>query len=239
MAETPEEAETRRRAATSQRVKIFAVLVAGCVCARLLISDPQRKAPIDYAKQRNIKIVPGMLDTMPAASRTALDPQVVSKMVMADEQARRGEYGKPEVKEEIGHYQPADAPAAKDLEAEAYKEQLFSYARRRKVDLELQARAEKSRDISKSTLVRFSSGGYILAEAAQQHPDKTYIRLDQTIEADLPSHWVSSIRKDALDWQEPVPAGQVRLQPARGITVILHRDAASRVTVQKKTFDEI
>lgn len=239
MAETPEELEARRRAATARRIKIMAVLMVGVVIARIFVSDPKRKAPIDYTRQRNIRVVPGMLDTLPAATRASLDPQVVNQMVMADELARRGEFGKPQVPEVVGHYQPANAPTEKDLEAEAYKEQLFAYARRRKIDLERRAEAEKSKDVSKATLVQFTSGGYILAEAAKQRPDETYIRLDHTIEANVPSGWVTSIRKDALDWKEPVPAGLVRLQPAKGITVILHRDAASRVTIQKKKVDEI
>ena len=239
MAETPEELEARRRAATARRIKILAALTVAVVAARVLIHDPKRKAPIDYSKQKNIRVVPGMLDTLPAATRAALDPQVVNQMVMADELARRGEYGKPPVSEPTGHYQPADAPAEKDVEAEAYKEQLFAYARRRKIDRERQEEAEKSRDVSKATLVQFASGGYILAETAKQRPDQTYIRLDHTIEANVPSRWVFSIRKDALDWQEPVPAGLVRLHPAKGITVILHRDAASRVTIRKKNIDEI
>lgn len=238
--ETPEEAEARRRAATARRIKILVFLSVGVVVARTFISDPKRKAPIDYTKSRQIKIVPGMLDTMPAASRAALDPQVVSKMVLADEMARRGVTtldSAPPLP--TGTYKVADAPLEKDLEADLYKEQVFAYARKRRIETERQRRDEQPVDLGNSTLVQFRSGGYVLAEAAQQRPDETYIRMSKTVEADFPSHWVSSIRKNVQGWQEPVPPGQVRLKPAKGITVIMHRDTAARVTVVKTKVDEI
>jgi hypothetical protein len=238
--ETPEEAEARRRAATAKRIKILAACSALAVVARIFISDPKRTPPPDYTKM-NIKIVPGMLDSMPASARAKLDPQLVAKMVLVDEQARRGEYGKPVAEQApSGPYKPADAPTIVDVEAETFKEQVFAYARKRRIDAERQAREEsQARDIRKATLVQFASGGYVRAEAAEKRPTGTAIRIDKNMEANVPSRWVASIQTDALDWQEPVPAGQVRLRPAKGITVILHRDTASRVTVEKNRFDEI
>jgi len=239
--ETPEEAEARRRAATARRIKILVFLSVGVITARFVISDPKRKAPIDYTKALQITIVPGMLDTMPAAARAALDPQLVAKMVVADEMARRGQtekdFNAPVVP--AGTYRAADAPLVKDVEADLYKEQVFAYARKRRIETERVRRDEQPVDVSKSTLVQFRSGGYVLAEEAFQRPDDTYIRLSRTLEADFPSKWVTSIRKGAVGWQEPVPPGQVRIKPAKGITAVLHRDTARNVTINKAKVDEI
>ena len=239
--ETPEEAEARRRATTAFRIKVLIGVSVVVLGARFLIKDPERKGPVDYSKVQ-VKIVPGMLDTMPASTRAQLDPKLVAKMVLVDEMARRGEYGKPDAKKEsstAGTYRPMDAPTEADVEAEAYKEQVFAYARRRRIEAERQARVEVGRDIRRTVLVRFASGGFVHAERAEKRASETFIRLDRTIEADLPNVLVASVKSDSLDWNEPVPAGQVKLTPARGITVILNRDTASRVTIEKSPIDEI
>jgi hypothetical protein len=240
--ETPEQAEARRRAATARRIKVLIGLSVLVLGARFIVRDPKKRAPVDYTKMQTLKIVPGMLDTLPAATRAQLDPQIVAKMVLADEMARRGEYGKPaeDTKTAAVPYKPMDAPAEADLEAETYKEQIFAYARRRRIITEQQRRIEQQAlDLSNSTLVQFRSGGYLLAETAQKGSADTYIRMSKAVRAEIPNRWVSSIQNDARGWEEPVPAGQVRLTPAKGITVILHRDTASRITIEKTKFDEI
>lgn len=239
--ETPEEAEARRRASTAFRIKVLVGISVLVIAARVFIKDPERKAPIDYTKAP-VKIVPGMLDTLPASARANIEPQLLAKMVLADEMARRGEFGKPPAETEAAkvEYRPAEAPTERDVEAEAYKEQIFAYARKRRIDTLRRDRIEQqSRDTRKSTLVRFASGGFVHAEAAERRRRDTYIRIDKNLEADLPNSLVSSVRNDALGWNEPVPAGKVKLRPARGITVILFRDTARRVTVEKTSIDEI
>lgn len=237
MLETPEEAEIRRRKSAARRIKILMSIIVLAGGARFLIKDPVRKPPPDYTK-RNIKIVPGMLDAMPQATKDKLGPQMLAKMAAADEQARREKLAAPQVAAaDKSLYRVADPIDQNDADAKIIEEKTFAMTQRRRIDSQRETVQERMEETRQVTLVKFSSGGHIFAERAERRPTQTEIRIDKTMEAGLPNRWVAVIQKDAADWKEPVPAGRVRLKPAKGITVILDRGSASRVTVKK--FDEI
>jgi hypothetical protein len=237
--ETPEQQEARRRRAVDRRMRVLAAVAVVVIASRFFVSDPKRKAPIDYTRVPNMKVVPGMLDTMPAASRANLDQRLVAKVIIADEQVRRGEYGKEQKPVQIAQYKPADPPTKIDLEAATLQEFTYSYARRRQIDLDRQRRQEEAPDLTKDTLVQFASGGHVLAEKANRSSRGTMIRLNRTIEANVPNRWVSNIKPDSVGWTEPVPAGKVRIKPAKGITIVIDRGMAGEITTHERKFDEI
>jgi hypothetical protein len=48
---------------------------------------------------------------------------------------------------------------------------------------------------------------------------------------------IRSVSSDALTWQEPIPKNYVRLKPAPGITITVHKETAKRISIRKSQDD--
>jgi len=133
---------------------------------------------------------------------------------------------------ETAQYKPVAAPLDEMKTAEEqYKEEIFQYLRRkRRADLK---RKEERVDRSKKMLVRFKGGGYIKAEKTWKKNGQIIIQYDRTLIAGIPKDRVASVTMNAVTWKEPVPRGQVRLKPARGITITLSRESARRISIRR------
>lgn len=235
--DSPEERELRRRNATRRRIMVLGSTLGLAVLARVLIKDPQPPAPPDYS-QDEIRYIPGMLDSLPPSERDRLDPKIIARMIQTDENARRGQLPSTETMLAQGEYQPAEPKFETDIEAEKYKDKVFAYAKRRRIEMEIE-KAQMAQDLTKTMLVRFHGGGYVKAEKIGQRGHSTDIRIDKTISAQIPNQMILSVSANALTWKEPVPSGFVRLKPAKGITITVHKEIANRISVRENPIDEI
>ncbi|MBV9080564.1 MAG: hypothetical protein JO102_05535 [Elusimicrobia bacterium] len=236
--ETAQEVERRKREASVRRTKVLSVVAVVAIGARLLIKNPPPQKIADVSRAR-IKIIPGMLDAMPPSERAKLDPRLVAQMMAVDEAARTQTAVASAPAKPSEPYHPAGAPSLKEHEDDVVMQRMYAYEIRHQIDEKRKEMDDTQVDTRKSTLVLFTSGGYVKTEKAAADDDGVEIRLDKTIQAEVPSGMVSAIQKDALNWEEPVPDDQVRLRPAKGITVILNRETAGQITIDKPPAHEI
>jgi hypothetical protein len=227
-----EEMEQNKRAATRKRIKILALVGVVCVIARLVIKNPPPPKPRDLTDVQ-VQYTPGLLESMPLSVKKKMDPIILAKLELAQKEYERGQITVPD----RARYRPAEMPMQNKEDVEAYHQQVFIYEKRRQ-SIEVK-KEQKMRDISKATLVQFSSGGYIKVERANQSQKGVHIEYDRSVLASLPKRMVSSINENALDWEAPVKNGFVRLKPARGITVTVAKNTAKRITINKLFQDEI
>jgi hypothetical protein len=235
--ETTEERFIRIRQKTRRRIQILFLVCIALGVARIFIKNPPPPPKADYSKDQ-IRIVPGMLDQIPASERSKLDSKLIAKMVIADENAKNKSKEKAtEYMYAKGSYQAAQPPLEIDQEAENFKQFVYSSAVRKKIDRI--AHQEKDIDLTKTTLVQFKAGRFLKVEKAKKAGEDVIIRMDRTILAKLPKSLVMATLENASNWEEPIPRGFVRLKPAKGITVTLSQESAKRISVKKQSFDEI
>lgn len=236
--DSPEQREQKRRAALRKRLLILGSSLLVAVLARLMIKNPPPPKQVDRSRDE-IRYVPGMLDALPASERVKLDPKVVAKMMEVDENARRGIKMAPaqtEVAQTGTTYKPTEPLFQDEREAVQYKENLaYNLQRRRK----LKETVTEQVDTSKVMVVQFRKGGYIRAEKAAEHINQVEIRVNRALLARYPNRLVSGIKANGLSWEEPVPAGFVKLKPAKGITATLRKNTAERISIDNTFTDAI
>lgn len=240
LGETIEEKQARIRRESAQRIRILSVIAVIAIGARIAIKDPVKPPPPVHNVP--IKIMPGMLAALPPSERAKLDPQLIARLMLADEQAKQKKNemlaALHSAGKNAGPYKPApriDTP----IEAEeSTKEHLYAYSKRQKVADEVKEKLKQDETRKAATLVRFSNGGNLRVDLASRDKDGVTVRM-AGVAARFPDRMVASVMQNAGAWEEPVPADKIKFKPARGITVILDRDTARRVTVKKQVFDEI
>jgi hypothetical protein len=225
-----EEREKKRRAAEKKRRIILALLCVGAVVARLTIKNPPPPKP---AYHDNYVALPGVLEKMSLADQAKLKPELLAQLKEADSKA------KVPTKEQAveayfakgGRYTPADAPVENLNDKELQKEFQYQYARRQKM-IEQKKEAEIL-DPSKTMLVMFKNGRYVKARRTRDIDPFLAIEVDSTMAASLNKKMILSVSNNALTWVEPVPAGSVRLKPAKGITITVNQRIADQITILK------
>lgn len=237
--DSPEQREQKQRSALRKRVIMLVSTLSIAVGVRLVIKDPPPPQMVDRSKDE-IRYIPGMLDALPASERVKLDPKVVAKMLEVDEQARRGIKPLPQSIASAGTtsttYKPTDPLFEDEREAIQYKENLaYNLQHRRKHKVVVPERV----DTTKTMVVQFRNGGYIRAEKALETVNLVQIRINRSLTAQVPTNMVSSIRTNGLNWEEPIPAGFVKMKPAKGISITLRKDTAKRISVDDNFTDEI
>lgn len=237
MTETFGEKELRLRRESAQRLRVLVVVVVLSVVARLIISDPVKPPPPDHSGVP-IKILPGMLAALPVSERAKLDPQLIARMMAADEEIRLKKPSAVQAPKVELAYKAADKPDSDDPLGEREKHRKYNLAMRQKaVDL-AHAKMEQEKNAPMKTLVRFTNGGALRVEDAHKAKDSLTIRL-VGIAATFPAAMVRSTSTNPADFTEPVPAGMVRIQPAHGITVTIAEGTAKRISISKSTYDQI
>jgi hypothetical protein len=234
--ESVEQIEARKRRETAQRVKTLSIVAAVALVARLAIKDPPKPPPPDHSNVP-IKILPGMLEALPASERAKLDPSIVAKMMEADAKARIEKEAKTNAQQSEVAYRPLPVSDDANRLREEKLQELYSYAKRqRSEDLERQRLKEEQESIYKM-VVQFRDGGYLKVLDAREEMAGITVRIPG-IAITVPREMVVSVVAVA-DWKEPVPTGKVRLQPARGITIVIDKGAAQRISLPKPGYHEI
>lgn len=224
--ETPEEREIRKRATTGKRIRILVVVCIVAVGARIFIKNPEPPKPPDHSNKQ-VRVLPGMLENIPESARVHMNQQMLAKLQSAEQPK---DIGLPAIKpqEAIAQYKPVEPPPGTIVSPESTMS--FQYAQRAKRIIEPEIPPEEK---TKTTVVAFASGGYLLVEQAVRVRNNVEIKVDASMIAGLPSHLVKSVKENAVGWQEPVPAGHVRLKPAKGITIVVEKSIGERITVPK------
>jgi hypothetical protein len=228
-----EELSLQKMAATRKRFISLLVTLAILVTLRIIIKDPPKPKIPDRSK-REFRALPGVLDNLPVSEQMKLTPQMVSALREADlkEQMKRAP------KKIEGPYVPGEVPMENLQEKVEYERLLAQFEEKRRKMLE--EHKVEVRDLSKDTLVMFRTGGYIKAEDATIGKTAVEINYSKGFSAKLTRNMVKKIQENAVDWEEPVPAGFVKLKPAKGITVIVAKGTSEKITVLKyKKDDEI
>jgi hypothetical protein len=230
---TPEDREIAKRAATRRRTMVLGVITLIAIVIRVAVKNPPPPKSPDHAGEP-FRALPGMLQNIPESERAKLSPDLLAKMQEADLKARTGRDAPATALAHVpatSEYRPAAAPVDIRTEEQKLTDTKFKYASRRKT-VELQEPISQE-DFGKDKLVVFSRGGYIRVESAERAQGFVDIRLDRTSHALVPQKIVRSISTISLPWTEPVPAGQVKLKPARGITITIDRASAKRISITK------
>jgi hypothetical protein len=232
--ETPEEAEQRKREVAKRRFKILSTLAVLSIIARFIIKDPP--PPKNY--QRNfdkMRFVPGMLDNIPVSEQAKMDPRIIAKMMEADELARKGPVD-PALAQ--GPYKAMEPPMPMNEEKEIQRQQFFAYTKKHKKVIDEREKFALAEALAKPALVRFKSGGYIKATSFTDDSRRVRIQFDRTLVANLPKNLILATDGNSPYWEKPIPKGFKKLKPAEGITIIIGEQAARRISIRKKVFDE-
>ncbi len=220
--------EYQKRVSTQKRIVFFSVLIVVSLIARFIVKDPE---PIKKAVHTNVKVryLPGMLDNMPVAQRSKLSPEQIAKFLEADENAKKG-LSKPAEALALNPFQP---PIEMKI-ARAEEKPILPVAETPEPTKRprFKPKVEEPRDLTKPMLVFFRSGGVIQVAKASREKDNVNIEVDRSMAAGFPGTMVKEINENAATWTEPVPSGHVKLKPARGITVIVQKEIASRISVR-------
>lgn len=222
-----EEQQAQQRAQARARARNLVITLSVLLVARLLIKNPKPPKTPDHSNAP-IEIVPGMLDTIPLSALSKMDPRLIEKMKKVDYEAKH-----PKVP--AGFYIPADEVVSNEAAAVVRQEFVIHENRQRRIKKEREE-MEKP-DPSKTVVVLFKSGGHIKTQKSDIAGDTLDIRLDKTMRAQLPAKLVNAIQENALNWQEPVPNGDVRIKPAKGITITLGKEIAKRISLPTHTTD--
>lgn len=229
--ETIEEKEARKRQESAKRVKMLSVVAVLCLAARFVVKDPVKPPPPDHSNAP-VKILPGMLASLPASERAKLSPQLLARMMEADAKARVDQMAKADA------YQPANAPPPRDVLGEKMKQEMYRYARRQRAADRKRRQFKEEQEAPMKMLVRFTNGGRLRVEEARKGPEGVTVRLPG-LAATFPHRMVGAVVEHAKAAPEPVPPGKIRIKPARGITMIVDRDTARRITIARAVYDEI
>jgi hypothetical protein len=229
--ENPEQREIRRRQQTKRRIRAMTVIFGLSIATRVFIKNPPPPKTPDYSKYK-VRYVPGMLDAIPAAERAKMDPKVLARIQQADDEARNKRAGTPTpvYAAAKGPYKATEVPIASQTQEEKELQFEYVYAKQRQAKAQ-QLERQEIHDTTKSTVVEFAGGGYIFAERAARDGRVCKIKLDRNTIAAVPSTLVKSLRTDAAGWTPPLAKGEVMLKPARGITIVLQRQVANRITI--------
>ncbi len=229
-AETPEEREIRKRKQTVKRIRIMMTIFGMAIVARVFIKNPPPPRTPDYSKYK-VRYVPGMLDAIPAAERSKMDPKILARIQQADDDARYKRTNLPPMTALAkGPYKASETPLASQTQQEVERQFAYSYEKRRHEKIH-QLEEQELRSTTKTTVVEFAGGGYVHVEKAARDKRVCEIKFDRSISASVPSTMVKNVRTDAADWSPPLSKGEVSLKPARGITIILQRQLATRITI--------
>lgn len=233
--ETPEEREIRIRTQTKKRIAILASVCIVCVLARILIPKPPPPKAPDHT-DKPFKALPGLLEKIPEATKAKMDPKIIAQLKKADEEAAKIKQGN--IPDAIANkpYIPPELPAENLEDKEKMKEIIYQYAKRQRIrEITQEAEAASS---SKTMLVLFKRGGHVKAEKANTTPSYVSIEIDRNMAVQVPTNLVKSVTANAATWEEPVPRGEKRLKPAKGITIQVSAATAKRITVKKRIIDE-
>jgi len=221
-----EEIARQKIAKAKKRFVILFVLLVITAGARLIVKNPPKPKLADHSKE-SFRALPGVLENLPVAEQMKLSPQKIAAYREADLR----EIAKRMPKTEMAPYIPAEAPMENIQDKVEYERLLAKFEeKRRKMEDEHKT---LSRDLSKDTLVMFKAGGYIKAEGAAKNENSVEIEYNKNFHAKLPGTLVKTIKENAVDWEEPVPNGFVKLHPAKGITVVVAKNISPRITVLK------
>lgn len=236
--ETPEERELRKRNTMLRRIRILAALCVMVILARIFIKDPVPPKAPDYARE-TVRYVPGMLDGMPASQRAKLSAIQMARLQKAEQEYKTVQAKKaPLDMFAKSHYRPSEVPLTNQSEEEALKQQIYTYAKRRRAEEKRLAKQEAVNQTQKM-LVMLQNGGYLKAEQADQTAGAVRVRVDRSLQLSLPQKMVRSVSDNAVGWKKPVPPGFVEVQPANGITIVVSQESAKRISVRKNSYDEI
>lgn len=232
--ETEEEKEEKRREAARRRAKMLIGVCVLVVLARIFIKNPEPPKLKTY-NESDIQYLPGTLEAMPESTRAKLTPQQLARYQEADERALSGSDAFGDAWVQVP-YVPQEAPPEITEDIEAYRNQVFQYAKKRKrIEIE---RKEMDIDYSKKMLVLFKHGRHLKAKDAYRKKKRVGIMVDKTMMVRLPTRWVRSISDNALTWKEPIRKGYVEIKPARGITMIVSRKTSKRIRIRKNIYHE-
>jgi hypothetical protein len=173
-----------------------------------------------------------MLDQLPNSALEKMDPKLVAQIRVAETNARQErlikEFLRPAVK-----YKPADVPLENAAAEEEFKQLQYVYIKKRQQSLREQQRIIKQQDLTKPMLILFRRGGFVKAERSMPLPESYRISMDRSLTFTFPKKLVSLVSDNGKTWQEPIPKGQVRIKPAKGITVTVAKETAKRITIRE------
>jgi hypothetical protein len=229
--ETPEEREIRRRRSTARRIRTMVVIFGVAVTARIFIKNPPPPKTPDYSKYK-VRYVPGMLDAIPASERSRMDPKILAQIQQTDVDARNGRLAQTAPVNAFAKqpYKAAETPLPNISQEEKDRQFAYVYEKRREERMH-QLEEQEIHDTTKSTVVEFLGGGYLRVEKAAEGNRICEIKVDRKTIAAVPARLVKNVRPDAAEWTPPLSKNQVQLKPARGITIVIGRNIASRITM--------
>lgn len=229
---SPDEIEAKKRVNSQKRIRLLAVLLVLTLGARFFIKDPPPPQQVNYEKVE-MRYVAGTLNNLSVEQQQSLSPDQYAKLLKAERDSL--EQKKQEERLALGSYSPAAAPVENPEDLAAKREEQFIYVyRQRKIEEKRQERQVAKKEV-KAKRVAFKSGRYTEADQVMQTPYETTITIGSTMKTRVPNKIVRSVFDNTKEWQEPIPAGHVRIHPAKGITVTLAKQVAKRITILRTT----
>jgi len=226
-----QEREAQKVAAQRKRIVIMGILLVGVVAARFAIKDPPPPKQADHS-QTPFRAIPGLLNRLPESERNKLTPYQIAMLKEADAQAT----SKPSPTTMLAAtpYKPEEAPR-EILAPETEKVSRFEYTKQKIV--RSQYPTPEMVDLTKDTVVLFRAGGYVKVREATRVDGHVKIDIDPSMRAEVPKTIVRTILPKGLNWKQSPPPGMVELKPAKGITIVVSKHAAKRITIRGE--DEI
>ncbi|MCB4756492.1 MAG: hypothetical protein LHV69_05595 [Elusimicrobia bacterium] len=223
--DTPEEKEHLKRSAVKKRVLTLTAIAVVAIIARILIKDPPPpKAPAHHEK---VRYLPGVIDNLTPAQKAKIDP-----LVLAELEAASSEFNEKKQREQYEAFAQKRAVEEWNKKLEDLKKIQKQLVVKYKVREYHSPTVAEKKELQKTILVRFKGGGYIKAQKAYAKKGNVNLEMDASMAAQFPQKMVSQITPDALNWQEPVPQGQVKLKPGHGMTIIVAKSIAGRITAK-------
>lgn len=216
--ESPEERELKKRISTARRIKILGAICLLTVVAKFFIKGPPPPKAPDHSNSAT-RISSAFLDTVPVTDRSRIAPEILAKLEAAKTESQVASANALPAK-----YMPPEPPVPLE-----HKEPAYQLAKKKTPKKSPPATEET--DVSKRTLVLLRDGRYFRARSADRVGDEVRIVLDGAIHLSLPRRLILSISDNAMTWREPIPLSYVQLHPAPGMTVILRKTTAKRITI--------
>lgn len=232
-----EEKARQKKLQAKKRLRLMFVILGGLIVLRLIIKDPPKYVKPTIANVPK-SMGPGVLESMPEADRAKLSEAELKKYREAEINylIAKEEHETPEWQKTP--YAPQETPTENKADIEAYKQELYYYAKKQKQIEEIHHQMKLDAEIMKPLLVYFSRGGILPADKVDKAQNVVHIQVEKGLYASFRPHMVKSVKENYRGWKEPQPKGYIEVKPTRGITFISPRSMAHRITIKRELFDE-
>jgi len=217
----------KQQRAVKKRLIRLGVIVIICIGVRIYKKDPPKFVAPDHSNKQTVYL-PGILETMPEAEKANLPAAELAKYQEADrlvqEDTTLGTGWEPI------EYVREEAPSEISPELEAYRDRLFKYAKKRRKTEILREQMLIEEKFVKKELILFKRSGYITAGSTFRKKKELHIRINNSMRMVYPLHLVRTVFSDSREWEEPIPKGFVKVKPAKGVTMVVKKRTATRLS---------